>query len=315
MGRKNSTIAGVAILMLAITGCSSEETPQASNPSPAANLPPTAKPALKSPTATQSFNNPIVPGKQVSKVAAATYSPSSTLIQPTNATERLVMVAKGRNDPFAEIVQPTVPGIANSMAKPVPKLPPLPIAQRPVTKVPVRSAVQSISLNPPNTNKKANFAPKLAQVVPKAPKAPKVVQPRLLPKTMPRLTPVLPPVVPSPNLVSVLPERPQPDLARSVFVTGVVLIGKQLQAIIQVPNEPTSRYVQAGQRLANGLLIKRIEMNEGSNPIVIVEQYGIEVARMVGDNPSNSATPTTNPGTNPVSWIMPSQHIVAVGAS
>ncbi|MBD2353801.1 hypothetical protein H6G41_04045 [Tolypothrix sp. FACHB-123] len=312
MGRKNSTITGVAIFMLAIVGCSSEETPQASNPSPAANLPPATKPALKPPSATPSFNNPIVPGKQVSKVASATYSPSSTLIQPTNATERLVMVAKGRNDPFAEIVQPTVLGIVGSTAKPVPKLPPLPIAKPSATKVPVRSAVQSVSLNPPVSNTKANSAPnnsapKLAQVLPKAPK--------VAPKLLPRLTPVLPPVVPSPKLVSVLPERPQPELARSVLVTGVVLIGKQLQAIIQVPNEPTSRYVQAGQRLANGLLIKRIEMNEGSNPVVIVEQYGIEVARMVGDNPTNSATPTTNPGTSPVSWTMPSQHIVAVGAS
>lgn len=117
---------------------------------------------------------------------------------------------------------------------------------------------------------------------------------------------VLPPVLPSPNLVSVLPKPPEPDLAKSVFVTGVVLIGKQLQAIIKVPNEPTSRYVQAGQRLANGILIKRIEMNEGSNPIVIVEQYGIEVARMVGDAPTNSATPTTNPGGNPGSQTTPS---------
>ncbi|MBD2194560.1 MULTISPECIES: hypothetical protein [Calothrix] len=305
MGRKNSTIAGVAILMLAIAGCSSEETPQASNPSPAANLPPTTKSAIKSPTATQSFNNPIVPGKQ-SKVAAATYSPSATLIQPTNATERLVMIAKGRNDPFAEIVQaPTVQGLTTNTAKSIPKLPPLPIAQPPAKKVPVRSGVQSVSLNPPGSNK-AKPVSKLALVA----KTPKVA-----PKLLPRLTPVLPPVIPSPKLVSVLPEKPQPELAKSVLVTGVVLIGKQLQAIIQVPNEPTSRYVQAGQRLANGLLIKRIEMNEGSNPVVIVEQYGIEVARMVGDNPANSATPTTNPGANPVSWITPSQHIVAVGAS
>ncbi len=131
----------------------------------------------------------------------------------------------------------------------------------------------------------------------------------------PVLPKLLPPVVPSPNLVSVLPKPPQPELAKAVLVTGVVLIGKQLQAIIQVPNEPTSRYVQAGQRLANGLLIKRIELNEGSNPIVIVEQYGIEVARMVGDTPTNSATPTTNPGANPVSRTTPSQNLVAVGAS
>jgi hypothetical protein len=309
MGRRNSTIAGAAILILAIAGCTTEETPQASNPSPtAANLPPTATPAATSPPVTPTFNNPVVPGKQISKVAAVTYNPSSNLIQTTNATERLVLVEKGRNDPFAQIVGYPVNVSSSMTTKPVPKLPFLPIAKPPAPKVSatlvqkplVRSAVKSVTLNPQNTNinktnvnKVATAAPKLTPVLPK----------------------VLPPVVPSPNLVSVLPQPPQPELARAVLVTGVVLIGKQLQAIIQVPNEPTSRYVQAGQRLANGLLIKRIELNEGSNPIVIVEQYGIEVARMVGDTPTNSATPTTNPGANPVSRTTPSQNLVAVGAS
>jgi hypothetical protein len=299
MGRRNSKIAGAAILILAIAGCSSEETPQASNPSPtAANLPPTATPA-KSPPVTQSFNNPVVPGKKVSKVAAAIYSPSSNLIQPTNTTERLILVSKGRTDPFAQIIGQTITGIPSTTAKPVPLLPSLPIpkpaAVPAVVKLPVRSEVKAANLIPPkiNINKRVNAPPKLTPVLPK----------------------VLPPVIPSPNLVSVLPQPPQPELAKSVLVTGVVLIGKQLQAIIKVPNEPTSRYVQAGQRLANGLLIKRIEMNEGSNPIVIVEQYGIEVARMVGDGPTNSATPNTNPGGNPVSWTTPSQNIIAVGAS
>jgi len=293
MGRKNFTIAGAAILLLAIAGCTSEETPQATNPSPPATS------AVKSPPATQSFNNPVVPGKQVSKVAAATYSPSSTLIQPTNATERLVLVSKGRTDPFAQILGQGITLIPNGTAKPVPNLPPLPIAKPPVAKVlvakvPPKSAVKSVSLKP---------------------QKPQIPKTAAIPKLTPVLPKVLPPVIPSPNLVSVLPKPPEPDLARSVFVTGVVLIGKQLQAIIKVPNEPTSRYVQAGQRLANGLLIKRIEMNEGSNPIVIVEQYGIEVARMVGDAPTNSATPTTNPGGNPVSQTTPSQNLVTVGAS
>ncbi|BAY33150.1 hypothetical protein NIES2107_50450 [Nostoc carneum NIES-2107] len=285
MDRKNFTIAGAAILALAIAGCTTEETPQATNSSPV------AKPALKSPPAKQTFNNPLVPGKQSSKVAAATYSPASTLIQPTNATERLVLVSKGRTDPFAEIIAQGANGILpNAPGRPVPNLPPLPIPKPPavtvaVTTVPPKSAVKAATIQPRKIAiQKTAAIPKLIPVLPK----------------------VLPPVLPSPNLVSVLPKPPEPDLARSVFVTGVVLIGKQLQAIIKVPNEPTSRYVQAGQRLANGLLIKRIEMNEGSNPIVIVEQYGIEVARMVGDAPTNSATTTTNPGVNPGSQTTPS---------
>ena len=110
----------------------------------------------------------------------------------------------------------------------------------------------------------------------------------------PVLPKVMPPVVPVPSLESVLPPPPEPDLARGVIVTGVVLVGQQPQAIIKVPSEVTSRYVQAGQRLSDDLLVKRIEMNEGSNPIVILEQYGIEVARMVGEEPVNSAASDPN---------------------
>jgi hypothetical protein len=284
MGKRNSTIAGAAILTLAIAGCTSEGTPQATTPSPTAVSPsPTPGLVKKSQQPIQSFNNPIVAAKNVAQVTSAT----SNLIQPTNATERAVVIAKGRNDPFAEITGQTVMQVDNKTPKPVPNLPPLPIAKTAsiAGKLPLRSAVSAAHLPPQK-------------------------MPALQPKKMPVLTPVvpkvLPPVVPSPNLVSVLPKPPQPELAKAVMVSGVVLLGNQLQAIIKVPNEPASRYVQAGQRLANGLLIKRIEMNEGSNPIVIVEQYGIEVARMVGDapsatagagNPGSGTTPPPNPVT------------------
>jgi hypothetical protein len=91
-------------------------------------------------------------------------------------------------------------------------------------------------------------------------------------------------------------------------------VGSEPQAIIKVPNEPTSRYVQAGQRLANGLLVKRIEMNEGSNPTVILEQYGMEVARMVGEG-VNSTQPATAATGNPVSAAPIPQNPVPTGAS
>ncbi len=157
MGRRNSTIAGAAILILAIAGCTSEETPQASNPSPTtANSSPAATPTTKSPPVTQSFNNPVVPGKQVSKVAAVTYNPSSNLIQPTNATERLVLVQKGRNDPFAQIVGYTGTTISSTTTKPIPRLPFLPTAKPPATKVSVTTvqklpARKSISHNSTKT--------------------------------------------------------------------------------------------------------------------------------------------------------------------
>lgn len=109
-------------------------------------------------------------------------------------------------------------------------------------------------------------------------------------------TPALP-VPPEPQ-IAVLPPPPEPTLARAVEVSGVVQVGNEPQAIIKAPNEATSRYVRVGQRLSNGqVLVKRIEMNQGSEPVVVLEQYGIEVAKVVGERPVAPAQPGTQPTT------------------
>jgi len=90
-----------------------------------------------------------------------------------------------------------------------------------------------------------------------------------------------------------LPPLPDSSLAKSVQVTGVIVVGGIPQAIVQAPNEATSRYVQVGQRISNGqILVKRIEMNNGSDPIVILEQNGVEVARAVGSPAASPISPT-----------------------
>lgn len=88
-----------------------------------------------------------------------------------------------------------------------------------------------------------------------------------------------------------LPALPEPSLARLVEVSGIVdVAGTSPKAIIKAPNENSSRYVSPGERLSDGLiLVKRIEMNGPGGPVVILEQFGIEVTRRVGDRP-----PTTN---------------------
>ncbi|MBW4476554.1 MAG: hypothetical protein KME54_06705 [Tolypothrix brevis GSE-NOS-MK-07-07A] len=301
MGR-NLKIAVAAILALAIASCASEGD-QASNP---ASTPNSAQ--TQPPSAIQSFKNPVVSAKQAPIVASTT----PNLIQSTNATERVIVVSKGRADPFGQIFSPTYASTSNTNTTPtfgrsVPVLPALPAARgaiitsrRGTTRSALISVKTRISRNPQKNkiNKGAIASFKI-------------------PKPSPGFTPVLPKVlplvVPNPTLVSVLPPPVQPELARAVLVTGVVLIGQEPQAIIKVPNEPTSRYVQAGQRLANGVLVKRIEMNEGSNPVVIFEQYGIEVARNVGESPINVASPTTTPE-NPVSVTTPPQNPVSTGA-
>jgi hypothetical protein len=272
---KNSKIAVAAVLTLAIAGCASEETPQAINPTPIPQTAAKAQPAI------QSFKNPVVPAKQVSQVASATLN----LIQPTNATERAIMVSKGRTDPFAQIAGQTVSAMPyNTAARPVPVLPRLPTASIAGRKLTASSTALNQQRNRISSTQIAKrSSASLTSVLPK----------------------VLPQVVPNPTLVSVLPPPAQPELAKAVLVTGVVLIGEEPQAIIKVPNEPTSRYVQAGQRLANGVLIKRIEMNEGYNPAVILEQYGIEVAKMVGEEPVKSTPSATSVSNNSVSMAMP----------
>jgi hypothetical protein len=45
-------------------------------------------------------------------------------------------------------------------------------------------------------------------------------------------------------------------------------------------------------------------MNEGYNPTVVLEQYGIEVAKTVGEAPVNTA-PSANASNNPISMLTP----------
>jgi hypothetical protein len=115
-------------------------------------------------------------------------------------------------------------------------------------------------------------------------------------------------LAPIPNLVPnrpAPPPRPQAELARLVKVTGVVQIGSTTHAIVSAPNEPSSRYVRVGQRLSNGqILVKRIEVNAGSEPIVVLEQNGIEVVRAVGEGGA-PAQPTAS--------AIASPQVVAVG--
>lgn len=315
MGR-NLKIAVAAILALAIASCASESE-QANNPAPAPNS------ADQPPSAIQSFKNPVVPAKQAPIVASTT----PNLIQSTNATERVIVVSKGRPDPFGQLFSPTYTTTPNTntntntptFGRSVPVLPPLPVARGATIasrKVPTRSsAVISAKTRRPSQPQLLRAQKNKINKINKGAIASAKIPIRLKPS--PGFTPVvpkvLPLVVPNPTLVSVLPPPVQPELARAVLVTGVVLIGQEPQAIIKVPNEPTSRYVQAGQRLANGVLVKRIEMNEGSNPVVIFEQYGMEVARNVGESPINAASPATTPE-NPVSVTTPPQNPTSTGA-
>ncbi|MFM9158346.1 MAG: hypothetical protein ACKOPK_10610, partial [Dolichospermum sp.] len=174
------------------------------------------------------------------------------MIPPTNGAERLLVIQKGRTDPFGQIL--------DSRTKiSVPTLLPLPtINQQPINKNTTAKSSQPSPMAQKVTEKTLLASKPLTKPVPNL--AVKSPQPRSM--------------APKATKKPILPPAPQPKIAQAVVVTGIVLIGEVPQAIIKAPNEPTSRYVQPGQRLMNGVLVKRIEMRQGSNPTVILEQYG-----------------------------------------
>jgi hypothetical protein len=262
---KNSHITAAAILTtLALTGCTIGETPTSTNtpsPEPTPSLKSVTKQAVQQPFLAQPFNDPVV-STRVSMNSGAVAS----LIQPTNSTERLIVVKKGRTDPFGQIVEPIGSTTALGPQIVVPTLPPLPTP-------PQQKLIKKKSAQTAQLPKKSGFNP---------------VLPRVLAGS-----------VNSPKFTTVLPPIRQPEMARAVIVTGVVLIGKTPQAIVKVPDELSSRYVRPGQRLVNGVLVKRIEISQGANPTVILEEYGIEVAKQVGEQPVKASTPTSSPAATP----------------
>jgi len=69
-------------------------------------------------------------------------------------------------------------------------------------------------------------------------------------------------------------------LAEAVQVSGVMTIGSENFAVVQT--SAGSQYVRVGLRVSNGrVLIKRIDLR-GSEPMVVLEENGIEVSRPVG---------------------------------
>ncbi|MGG6268395.1 hypothetical protein ACQ4M3_19640 [Leptolyngbya sp. AN03gr2] len=84
------------------------------------------------------------------------------------------------------------------------------------------------------------------------------------------------PVAPPP-----MPPVSRTNLADSIALTGVIQTGTQLSAIIE-DTDGSSRYVQVGEKLANGeVTVKRINVN-GGNPSIVLLQNGVELIKMVG---------------------------------
>jgi hypothetical protein len=80
----------------------------------------------------------------------------------------------------------------------------------------------------------------------------------------------------------VLPELPRADLAEETMVNGVIELNGVKNILVQAPNE-ASRYVQVGDYIANGQVkVKRVDFRRNS-PVVVLEQYGVEVYKEIKD--------------------------------
>ena len=174
----------------------------------------------------------------------------------------------------------------------VPNLPPLPVDKRPPqwrnlnpfprrgTSTPSRPAPQ----RPPQPV--AARPPRPPQPIAARPLGVPNLPPLPVDKRPPQWVDPNPPPVQQVPAVPAPPPPPSTDLATSTEVSGVVKVGNETQVIVRVPNEPTSRYVKVGQRLSNGqVLVKRVDVKSGAEPIVILEENGVEVAKAVGEKP------------------------------
>jgi hypothetical protein len=80
-----------------------------------------------------------------------------------------------------------------------------------------------------------------------------------------------------------LPKAPEPA---GVKVSGILVVGGEPRAIVQAPDEPTSRTVSIGDSLSGGkLFVKNIDTSNRNEPTVIFQQGSIEFSVAVGKEP------------------------------
>ena len=290
-------------IAIGLTSCGEEETANAPDPSVSPSAAePSASSSPSNPKA-QTFSQPLVAGKGGKDKKAATKSLNaiSGLTKSTDPDEQ------------AKKVQSEINSTKASRTDPFTSLPPLVAFKTPKVESSLPMDTSGVSNSSGSSNggsnpigrnsptpgatgdRSAEKAPTPSNM-PEMPKFPDVIRPKPIARQKPNTSrPIAsrpigsiplnsrPGLPGAPLGIPTMPPIPQPTLAREVEVTGVVTIGRSTQAIVRAPGEPSSRYVSAGQRLANGqVLVKRIEMNPGSDPVVILEENGMEVSVMVG---------------------------------
>lgn len=287
----------LALLAIAASGCGSD-TPEATGEDPTASAPASAP--ANAPSAADATDAEAQPFDSPTVAEQATTTPATGLIGSTNSKERAIQVQRniqanqkktGGSNPFGILPVKTTSDlpegsltVANGGSTPKaggPPLPPLnPQSGEPTPDLPFPTIplVSSIPYIPP------------LEISPQG----------RAPQSPPASTPSAPPSAPNFE-----PPPPSTVLAESIEVLGVVQVGREVQILVRTPDSPLGRYVAVGETIANGqVLIRRVErLQGGGEPVVILVQNGIEVARIVGDTPNLADGDTTANALNDASTI------------
>ncbi len=206
-------------------------------------------------------------------VPATLNSPSKVaLTRPTNPDDRLRVIKSGRPDPFGSVgpVARVIPGGSNAAGAAV-------------------SGATSNGSSRPGTGTKSSAqgqsgTPKRIASGPGAKSS----------STKPSDSLNLP----------TLPKAPEPA---QVKVTGVVIVGGLPRAIVQAPDEPTSRTVSIGDSLSGGrLIVKSIDTSNRAEPSVVFQQGSIEFSVAVGREPVLLASASgVNPPVRGMYFVQP----------
>lgn len=89
------------------------------------------------------------------------------------------------------------------------------------------------------------------------------------------------------------PVLPIPNEARGVVVSGVIDLNGIPMAIVKAPNEKVARQVTIGASLSNGQVTVKAIKTDGPKPYIVLEQYGLEIPRAVGEAAEEPVEPPT----------------------
>jgi hypothetical protein len=338
-------ISSLSILTTSCGGDSKPPTPAASPAAvaPAATAPTAPKPVATAPTnppATKTTPvataaKPAVPGKSAIAIKPVSVDVAAGLIAPTDGESWAKTVAKGRPDPFGmlslqpieviEPIDPLVQAATNNTAVSRPSvLPTIKIATS-STKTTKVSGNQKIASNGKNQTVAISAIPRsgINRALPKiivTLKEPVIAKAKTNSKVVANskniaAKPVLNKIkvagandLPGKTQIAAKPEKvvEKPLQAMAVEISGVIEVAGRTQVIVKLPTESFSRYIEVGERVADGkVLVKRVEGQNSLSPTIVLEEVGVEVPRKIGDKSSASEVPMVAPTIVPAPAIVP----------